>query len=183
MWIVFLLALAGLAVYDPPVAAGVARISLATIAGVGFILVVYLATHGVERAVMLIPTWLLLMVWVAAAGFTVNGSINNDLASPALLGGLVLLVMLIGFTIMQSAFAAGGVAHGAITDVERKALALTGANEIIFDWDVLADQIYVSPEIEEHLGLPRGELEGPASSWIKCCTRRSATATAPASTR
>ena len=166
IWLLFLMALAGLAVYDAPVAAGVARISLATIAAVGFILVLYLATHGVERAVMLIPTWLLLVVWVCAAGFTVNGSLSNDLASPTLLGGLVLLVMLIGFTIMQSAFASGGVAHGAITDVERKALALTGANDIIFDWDVINDQIFVSPEIEDHLNLKRGELEGPASSWI-----------------
>ncbi len=165
-WLLFLLALAALAVYDPPVASGVARISLATIAGVGLILVLYLATHGVERAVMLIPTWLLLVVWVCAAGFTVNGSISNDLASPTLLGGLVLLVMLIGFTIMQSAFASGGVAHGAISDVERKALALTGASDIIFDWDVVGDQIFVSPEIEDHLSLKRGELEGPASSWI-----------------
>ncbi|MGO9429378.1 putative bifunctional diguanylate cyclase/phosphodiesterase, partial [Rhodoblastus sp.] len=96
----------------------------------------------------------------------VNGSLANDLASPALLGGLVLLVMLIGFTIMQSAFASGGVAHGAITDVERKALALTGANDIIFDWDVANDQIFVSPEIEDQLGLKRGELEGPAASWM-----------------
>jgi diguanylate cyclase (GGDEF)-like protein/PAS domain S-box-containing protein len=166
VWIAFLLALVGLAVYDPPVAAGVARISLATVAAVGFILVVYLATHGVERAVMLIPTWLLLVVWVCAAAFAINGSISNDLASPALHGGLVLLVMLIGFTVMQSAFAAGGVAHGAISDVERKALALTGANDIIFDWDVINDRIYVSPEIEDHLGLRRGDLEGPASSWM-----------------
>ena len=166
IWLLFLLALAGLAVYDAPVAAGVARISLATIAAVGFILVLYLATHGVERAVMLIPTWLLLVVWVCAAGFTVNGSLASDLASPALLGGLVLLVMLIGFTIMQSAFATGGVAHGAITDVERKALALTGSSDIIFDWDVGNDQIFVSPEIEDQLGLRRGELEGPASSWM-----------------
>ncbi|WP_374546781.1 EAL domain-containing protein [Rhodoblastus sp.] len=166
VWLLFLLALVGLAVYDPPVAAGVARISLATVAAVGFILVVYLATHGVERAVMLIPTWLLLVVWVCAAAFTINGSIANDLASPALLGGLVLLVMLIGFTIMQSAFAAGGVAHGAISDVERKALALTGANDIIYDWDVVNDRIYVSPDIEDQLGLKRGELEGPASSWL-----------------
>ena len=131
IWLLFLFALAGLAVYDAPVASGVARISMATIAAVGLILVLYLATHGVERAVMLIPTWLLLVVWVCAAGFIVNGSISNDLASPALLGGLVLLVMLIGFTIMQSVFSAGGVAHGAISDVERKALALTGANDII----------------------------------------------------
>jgi diguanylate cyclase (GGDEF)-like protein/PAS domain S-box-containing protein len=166
LWLVILLALAGLAVYDAPVAAGVARISLATIAAVGFILVLYLATHGVERAVMLIPTWLLLVAWVAAAGFTVNGSLANDLAAPILLGGLVLLVMLIGFTIMQSAFA-GGVAHGAITDVERKALALTGSSDIIFDWDVVNDQIFVSPEIEDQLGLQRGDLEGPASSWLE----------------
>ncbi len=31
---------------------------------------------------------------------------------------------------------------------------------------MIADQIYVSPEIEDQLGLPRGELEGPASSWM-----------------
>ena len=54
-------ALVGLAVYDAPVAAGVARISLATVAGVGFMLVLYLATHGYDRAVMLIPTWFLLL--------------------------------------------------------------------------------------------------------------------------
>ncbi len=165
VWLAFLIALVGLAVYDPPIAAGIARISLAATAGVGFVLVIYLATHGVERAVMLIPTWLLLVVWVVAAGFVVNGSIANDLAAPALLGGLVLVVMLIGFTIMQSAFAGGG-GHGAISDVERKALALTGANDIIYDWDVVNDRVYVSPEIEEQLGVRRGDLEGPASSWL-----------------
>ncbi len=165
VWLAFLTALVGLAVYNAPIAAGIARISLASTAGVGFVLVIYLATHGVERAVMLIPTWLLLVVWVVAAGFIVNGSIANDLAAPALLGGLVLIVMLIGFTVMQSAFAGGG-GHGAISDVERKALALTGANDIIYDWDVVNDRIYVSPEIEEQLGVRRGDLEGPASSWL-----------------
>ena len=35
----------------------------------------HLATHGYDRAVMLIPTWLLLVVWVAAAGFTVTGQL------------------------------------------------------------------------------------------------------------
>ncbi len=165
VWLAFLIALVGLAVFDPPIAAGIARISLAATAGVGLVLVIYLATHGVERAVMLIPTWLLLVVWVVAASFVVNGTIANDLAAPALLGGLVLVVMLIGFTIMQSAFAGGG-GHGAISDVERKALALTGANDIIYDWDVVNDRIYVSPEIEEQLGVRRGDLEGPASSWL-----------------
>ena len=166
LWLLILLDLVGLAIFDAPVAAGVARISLATIAVVGFVLVLYLASHGFDRAIMLIPTWFLLVVWVATAGFAVAGWMTNDLVSPALVGGLVLIVMLIGFTVMQNAFATGGLSHGAISDVERKALAMTGANEIVFDWDVPSDHIYVSPEAEAALGLDRGGLEGAASSWL-----------------
>ncbi len=165
-WLVFLAALVGLAVYDAPVAAGVARISLATIAAVGFVLVLYLAIHGYDRAVMLIPAWFLLLVWIIGAAFTVTGALTNDLVSPALIGGLVLIVMLIGFTIMQNAFVGGGLSHGAVSDTERKALALTGSGDIIFDWDVAADRVYVSPEVEAQLGLARGALEGPASGWL-----------------
>ena len=166
-WLAFLLALIGLAVFDAPIAAGVARISLATVAAVGFILVLYLSTHGYDRAVMLIPTWFLLLVWVIAAGFTVTGTLTNDLVSPALIGGLVLIVMLIGFTVMQNAFASGGLGYGAINDSERKALALTGCGDTIFDWDVASDRVYVSTEVETQLGLYRGELEGPASKWLE----------------
>lgn len=166
LWLVVLAGLIGLSIFDAPVAAGVARISLATVAVIGFVLALYLATHGFDRAIMLIPTWFLLLLWVCAAGFTIAGWLTNDLVAPALDGGLVLIVMLIGFTVMHNAFVSGGLAHGGISDVERKALALTGANEIVFDWDVPADFIYVSPEIEEQLGLERGSLEGPASSWF-----------------
>ena len=165
-WLLFLGALVGLAVYDAPVAAGIARISLATVAAVGFVLVIYLATHGFDRAVMLIPTWFLLLAWVTAAGFTVTGALQNDLVSPALIGGLVLIVMLIGFTVMQNAFAGGALAHGIVSDSERRALALTGCGDVIFDWDVPGDHIYVSPELESQLGLRHGALEGPASAWL-----------------
>ena len=165
-WLAFLAALIGFALYDAPVAAGIARIMLATVAAIGFILVIYLATHGYDRAVMLIPTWLLLLLWVTAAGFTVSGQLTNDLVSPALMGGLVLVVMLIGFTIMQNAFAIGGLSHGVVSDAERKALALTGSGDIIFDWDVCSDRIFVSPEVESQLGLKRGDLEGAAAGWF-----------------
>ena len=166
-WLALLTILAGIAIYDPPVAAGVARISLATVAIVGFILVIYLALHGIDRAVMLIPTWFLLFMWVCAAAFTVTGYLTNDLVSPALVGGLVLIVMLIGFTVMQNAFAAGGLAQGAVSDIERKALALTGAGDIVFDWDVTADHIHVSQEAEQTLGVRPGSLDGPASDWFE----------------
>src|SRR5437762_14130510 len=73
--------------------------------------------------------------------------------------------MLIGFTVMQHAFA-GGVTTGIVSDVERRALALTGAGDMIWDWDVSADKVFTSPETETLLGLKRGTLEGSASRWL-----------------
>ncbi len=165
-WLAFLGALVALAIVDPPVASGVARISIAAVAGIGFVLVLHLATHGYDRAVMLVPTWLLLIAWVVAASFTVIGRLPSDLVPPALVGGLVLIVMLIGFTVMQHAFAGGAFAHGLVSDTERRALALSGAGDIVFDWDVASDRIFVSPEVEHQLALKRGALEGPASAWL-----------------
>ena len=166
-WLVFLGALVALALFDPEVASGIARISLALIAVFGFALIVYLSTHGFDRAVLLIPTWFLLVVWVIAAGMTIAGGVTNDIVGPALLGGLVLIVMLIGFTVMQHAFAGGGASNGIVSDVERRALALTGSGDLIWDWDVSADKVFTSPETETLLGLKRGTLEGPAAKWLE----------------
>jgi diguanylate cyclase (GGDEF)-like protein/PAS domain S-box-containing protein len=165
-WLVFLGSLVGLALFDPTVASGIARMSLAAIAIFGFALIVYLSTHGFDRAVLLIPTWFLLAVWVAAAGLTIEGRVTNDIVGPALLGGLVLIVMLIGFTVMQHAFASG-MTQGIVSDSERRALALTGAGDLIWDWDVSSDKVYTSPETESLLGLKRGTLEGSAAGWLE----------------
>src|SRR6202012_3977857 len=164
-WLAFLGALVAVALVSPAVASGIARISLFLIAVLGFGLVVYLSTHDYDRAVMLIPTWLLLVVWVIAAAATVLGFLTNDIVGPALLGGLVLIVMLIGFTVMQHAFA-GGMSSGIVWDVERRALALTGAGDMIWDWDVSSDQLFISPEAEAMLGLKHGSLDGPAAKWL-----------------
>ena len=165
-WLAALAALVAVAVFDPAVASGIARISLALIGVFGLALVIYLSTHGFDRAVLLIPTWILLVVWTFAAGLAVTGMVQNDIVGPVLLGGLVLIVMLIGFTVMQHAFA-GGITHGIVSDVERRALALTGAGDMIWDWDVSGDKVFTSPETEHTLGLKRGALEGPAASWLE----------------
>src|SRR5207248_6127101 len=78
-WLVFLGSLVALALFDPAVASGIARMSLLLIAFAGFALIVYLSTHGFDRAVLLIPTWFLLVVWVIAAGMTLGGSVTNDI--------------------------------------------------------------------------------------------------------
>ena len=166
-WLAFLGALVAVALFSPEVASGIARISLFLIAVLGFALVVYLSTHNFDRAVMLIPTWLLLVIWVISAALTVLGFLTNDIVGPALLGGLVLIVMLIGFTVMQHAFAGGGIAHGIVSDVERRALALTGAGDMIWDWDVSSDHVFASAETEAMLGLKSGTLQGPAAKWLE----------------
>ena len=165
-WVAVLAALVGLALVDAAIASGIARISLALVAVLGLALVIYLSTHGYDRAVLLIPTWLLLVVWIIAATLTIFAVVTNDIIGPALLGGLVLIVMLIGFTVMQHAFA-GGIAHGIVSDVERRALALTGAGDMIWDWDVSADKVFTSPETEQLLGLKRGTLEASAAGWLE----------------
>jgi diguanylate cyclase (GGDEF)-like protein/PAS domain S-box-containing protein len=164
-WLAFLGALVAVALVSPAVASGIARISLFLVAVLGFALVIYLATHDYDRAVMLIPTWLLLVVWVIGAALTVLGFLTNDIVGPALLGGLVLIVMLIGFTVMQHAFA-GGITGGIVSDVERRALALTGAGDMIWDWDVSSDKVFTSPETEAALGLKHGSLDGSAAKWL-----------------
>jgi diguanylate cyclase (GGDEF)-like protein/PAS domain S-box-containing protein len=165
-WLAFLAMLVALALFEPPIASGISRISLLAVAVLGFALVVYLSFYGFDRAVLLIPTWLLLVVWTIAAALAVMGALTNDIVGPALLGGLVLIVMLIGFTVMQHAFA-GGITTGIVSDVERRALALTGAGDMIWDWDVSADKVFTSPETEQLLGLKRGSLEGPAARWLE----------------
>ncbi len=165
-WLVLMGAVVGLSVYNPAIAAGVARISIATVAGIGFLLILSLAARGSDRAVMLIPTWYLLAVWVVAAGAAALGYLTNDLAAPGLVGGLVLIVMLIGFTVMQFAFSGSAGAMDSGPNAERRSLAMTGSGEAIFDWNVLTDEVNGSEAIESQLGLKRGALEGPAAGWL-----------------
>ena len=164
--LVLLLGLFGVAVADPSVAAGIARISLAVIGVAGFAVILYLAFKRYDRAIMLIPSWFLLLGWLAAAGLAVTGRITNDLVQPAIDGGMVLIVLLLGFTVLQHAFAGGAMAHGAIDDAERRALAMTGCGDMVWDWDIDRDRIFTGGEVEELLSLKFGTLEGPARDWL-----------------
>ena len=95
-WLAGLAALVVIALIDASIASGIARLSLVGIAFLGIGMVIYLSTHGYDRAVLLIPTWFLLVVWAVTLVLTVTGFVVNDIIGPALLGGLVLIVMLIG---------------------------------------------------------------------------------------
>lgn len=155
-----------LAQVDPMLTAGIARVSLAVVAGVGLLAILVAAIRRNERAIMILPTWLLLISWIVGAALTATGEIENDFVQPALNGGLVLLVLLIGFTVMQHAFAGSHISPALAKDVERDVLALAGAGDIVWDWDVARDRIACGHEAEERLGLERGALNGPPQDWF-----------------
>ncbi len=165
-WLLGLVILFGVAIVDPPIAAGIARISFSLTAIFGMLLILFLAFKRFDRAILLIPTWILIMIWVFGAWLTVSGQLSNDIIQPALGGGLVLIVLLLSFTIIQHAFAGGALAQGLVSDVERQALALTGSGDIVWDWNVERDHIFTGSQAATVLGVAESELNGPARNWL-----------------
>jgi diguanylate cyclase (GGDEF)-like protein/PAS domain S-box-containing protein len=165
-WLLSLVLLAGVAVVDPPVAAGIARFSFALTAAAGIVLIAFLGFRSYDRAIMLIPSWLMVVAWLVGSWMTVNGMLDNDIVQPALGGGLILIILMIGFTVMQHAFAGGALHQGLFSDMERQALAVTGSGDSVWDWDVLRDRVVTRPDVSRQLGLPAGSLHGPARNWL-----------------
>ncbi len=166
VWVAFLAALLLVGWIDPSIAAIVSRLSLLLVAVLGMALILLLSFRGFDRAIQIAPTWLLLVMWVGTAALVVGGRLTSELAPSALLGALVIIVMLIGFTVMQHAFSGGGLAQGLVSDTERKALAMTGSGDIIFDWDLVSDRVWVSPDIDAVIGVARGSLNGPMAGFL-----------------
>ncbi|MBX9467467.1 MAG: sensor domain-containing phosphodiesterase [Rhizobium sp.] len=165
-WMLGLTVLFGVAIFDPSIAAGIARVSFALTGVVGIGLIIYLGFNRYDRAVLLVPTWVLILVWLFAGWMTVTGQLDNDIIQPALGGGLVLIVLLIGFTVMQHAFAGGAYQQGLFSDLERQSLALTGSGDTVWDWDVARDRVVTSPDVSIRLGLSPGTMHGPARNWL-----------------
>ncbi|WP_137135474.1 EAL domain-containing protein [Rhizobium sp. FKY42] len=165
-WVIGLVLLYGVAIYDPSIASGIARISLSLTATAGILLIVYLGLSRYDRAILLVPTWALFMVWLFGGWLTVSGQLDNDIIQPALGGGLVLIVLLIGFTVMQHAFAGGAYQQGLFSDLERQSLALMGSGDTVWDWDVARDRLVTTPDVAVRLGMQLGSMHGAVRNWI-----------------
>ena len=160
--------LVALAFLDPRLAATFVRLSgvLIGVAGAGVTL--YLALRGQDRALALVPTWMLLLVWLFGAGATLLGRLSGDFVTLSLIAGLVLIVVLIGFTVTQFAFRStepvfGGSQPG---DQQLRALAVDGAGAAVWEWNARRDEIKVSPIVEQTLGLKGGELSTKTDSFV-----------------
>jgi diguanylate cyclase (GGDEF)-like protein/PAS domain S-box-containing protein len=159
VWIAAQCVLVALAFLDPRLTATLVRLSSLGIAAAGAGAILFLALGGQDRALSLVPTWMLLLVWLFGIGATLTGRLGSDFVVYSLTAGLVLIVVLIGFTVTQFAFRSNEPAYGAQPGEQQlRALAVDGAGAAVWEWNVRRDEIKVSPVVEATLGLKAGEL-------------------------
>ena len=166
LWIAAQAVLVAVAFVDPRLAATFARLSSLAIAGGGAAVTLFLALRGQDRALSLVPTWMLLFVWLFGAGATFIGRLAGDFIIFGLTSGLVLIVVLIGFTVTQYAFRSVEPLYGAQPGEQQlRALAVDGAGAAVWEWNSRRDEIKVSPIVEAMLGLKSGELSSKADDF------------------
>ncbi len=169
LWMSGQLALVAIAVIDPRLAATFARLSFAAIAVIGALLILGMVMRSQDRALSLVPTWMLFMVWVLGAAVILTGRLASDIAVTVLISGLVLIVLIMGFAVTQFAFRTLEPVYGGagLGDQQLGALAVDGAGAAVFEWWAKRNEIKVSSVIEETLGLPTGELSTKTPDFLK----------------
>ncbi len=168
LWMIAQLSLIAVAVIDPRLAATFARVSFVAIGGIGAVFTLFLALRGQDRALSLIPTWMLLLVWIFGVGVTFTGRLSGDVIVSGLSAGLVLIVVLMGFTVTQFAFRTLEPLYGTSpSESQIRSLAVDGAGASVWEWVARRDEIKVSPVVEESLGLNHGELSTKVDEFAK----------------
>ncbi|HKZ95754.1 MAG TPA: EAL domain-containing protein [Hyphomicrobiaceae bacterium] len=168
VWMMAQLSLIAVAVIDPRLAATFARLSFLGIGGIGAMLIVFLALRGQDRALSLIPTWILFLVWIFGAGVTLTGKLSGDILVSGLVAGLVLILLLIGFTVTQFAFHSVEPIYGAApSELQLRSVALEAAGSAVWEWNARRDEIKVSPIVEAALGLSPGELSTRVDGFVR----------------
>jgi diguanylate cyclase (GGDEF)-like protein/PAS domain S-box-containing protein len=166
VWVVAQLALIAIAVIDARLAATFARASFAAIGVIGGLLMLFLALRGQDRALSLIPTWMLFLVWVFAASLTLTGQLSGDIVVSGLVAGLVLITVLMGFTVTQFAFRSYEPLYGiAPSEQQLRSLAIDSAGAAVWEWHARRQEIKVSPVVEATLGLKPGELSAKVDQF------------------
>jgi diguanylate cyclase (GGDEF)-like protein len=169
VWIAAQFILVFVAIVDPAFAAGLARASLVAVAAIGTGLIAYFALRGQDRALSLIPSWMLLIVWLFGAAMVVLGKLSGDVVVSGLVAGLVLILVLLGFTVTQFAFRGGGapLSFGPPSLVQMKSLAVDGSGAHVFQWHAGRDQITIANEVEQELGLEPGALNVAVDDFLQ----------------
>lgn len=147
--------------YDPVVATGLARMTFFALSVYALIIGAILWYGGIKRARTSLLVWITLFVWSLAAASAVAVGVGDPASfTPAIQAGLVLVLITMGFTLAPLVFNRSVAASHFLEDSGRRALALAGSEQSVWDWHPNNAQLYIGPELERALGLRQGMLGG-----------------------
>ncbi|HUD51981.1 putative bifunctional diguanylate cyclase/phosphodiesterase [Parvibaculum sp.] len=156
-----------IAIFLPQAGAALVRLGLAVALFGGAPLVAMAALRGIRPAQLLIPgTALFGLAGLVAALYAAGWLPGTFIGTPLAVGIFTIALVLFAFAAAYQA--QGGRRRsdvGTVRSEQRHAFALTGARQGVWDWDIVADTLYVSPSVEAMLGLDAGTLGGNEVSW------------------
>lgn len=152
--------------FEPASGSGIARILFAITAAAGLFVIVLLWREGVARAQASLLTWSMIVAWTLIAALSVFALGQRHFFEMLLVNGLALVLITMGFTLAQFAFNRGFLNQRFFEEAGRRALALTGSRQFVWDWQAEERALHVSDDLEQTLGHRPGTIErGGTAAW------------------
>lgn len=149
-------ALAAYGLFAPIFALAGLRLLLVVVGASGFALALLRFVARPASGLMPLILFPALFLWAVMAMVVAVGSPSSDLGA-GLPGTLAFLNLGIGLALLQPLIGSGfGLAR--FEDSGRRALALAGAGQTVWDWHADRGVLHVGPELERVLGLDAGTL-------------------------
>ncbi|HYD15846.1 MAG TPA: EAL domain-containing protein, partial [Hyphomicrobium sp.] len=168
VWLLAQFSLIAVAIIDPRLAATFARLSFVFIGVTGTGLILFLALRGQDRALSLIPTWILFLVWIFGASVALTGKLSGEVVVFGLVSGLVLILLSIGFTVTQYAFRSVEPIYGAApSELQARSIAVDASGAAVWEWNARRDEVKVSTAVETLLGLSPGDLSVRTDEFLR----------------
>ncbi|AHA27479.1 EAL domain-containing protein [Candidatus Liberibacter americanus] len=160
-FIIWLVMLFFISFYNPSIASGIARLSFC-----GIFLLFYLGNNIYGRVITLIPTCLFILIWSIGAWMAITSRLDNDIIQPALSGGLVVIVLLIGLMMTQHVMSGSILAQGSSSDMVSQSLSVLDPRDFLWSWDAILDRVTTTPDISAIFGFSPGSMQGSIHNWL-----------------
>jgi diguanylate cyclase (GGDEF)-like protein/PAS domain S-box-containing protein len=153
--------------FDPLRAAGCARITFVFASVTSLICAATLIHSKVIRAKASVAFFTAALLWTLVAITAVFEILDPGLLKLAVTCGLILLMAIATLTLGRFAFNQGVIHSRFFEDSGRRALALAGSEQCVWDWNEERSTLHIGPELERALGYsPLKITKGGLKSWM-----------------
>ena len=135
--------IAALALTDPPLAMGAARLFLLTLAAICVVFLCYGLSGRVTSAFSALPGCIALIAWIAMTRLPLADGLAASWPDMISHGGLLVTIVLCAVTAAHRTLSRPVIELGAIGNRERLSLAMRGGGDLVWEWDVVKNILQV----------------------------------------